>query len=99
MTIEATPKNIEWLTDRLYDLRRTLEAGDGGDLDTHLPTFVLLTKGMEDRHKVENLLYRYFYKKYGVGAAPSTIRATTESSSLTAFVLPEAGVRVVLMDV
>lgn len=98
MTIEATPKNIEWLTDRLYDLRRTLEAGDCGDLDARLPTFVLLTKGMENRHRVENLLYLYFFKKYGVGPN-STIRAVTESSSLTAFVLPEAGVRVVLMDV
>lgn len=58
--IPATPKNIEWLLERLYSAQRELQTN--GVID---PQFVLLTKGKEDRHRVEDIIYRYLSKRYG----------------------------------
>lgn len=95
MTIEATEKNIEWLIDRLYNCRRVLQL-----LNPQLgefPTFVILTKCVDDRHRVENHFYHYFFAKYGLTNEKITPEVT--HSGVSCFVLNEAHCRIVLMDV
>lgn len=94
MTVEATPKNIEWLVERLYECRRTLEMEHKSCGN---PTFVLLTEGIDDRHKVEDLMYRYFFNKYGIDSR--RMMPIAAGATMTCFELAEAGCRVVLMDV
>lgn len=95
MTVEATPKNIEWLVERLYECRRTLEASQV--CHPNHPTFVLITHGKNDRHEVEELMYRYFFNKYGIDS--HHMMPIAADATMTCFEMAEAGCRVVLMDV
>lgn len=94
MIVETTAKNIEWLFDRLYEARRVC-AQNGVD---H-PTFVLVTRGVEDRQRVERQIYSWFFNKYGQPAMYGKVLPDMSNSSLTRFELPEIGASVVLIDV
>lgn len=91
--IPATPKNIEWLLERLYDAKRHLQASDIDD-----PLFVLLTNGKEDRHRVEDMIYRYFASRYGDLAFCKKVQCDLSSDNITKINF-EFGITVVLLDV
>lgn len=91
--IAATEQNIHWLSERLYQLRRHIQAYG----EEH-PVFVLLTKNEADRHKVEEMFYRNFARKYGV-AWPGMLRSAETSVMHTRIEMVEIGASVVLMDV
>jgi hypothetical protein len=93
-TLTANANNIEWLMEKLYNARRQLEASN-----VTSPTFVLLTKGIDDRRKIEDAIFRWFHSKYGFDLMFRKMEPELESETLTAFGLPEINCRVVLMDI
>lgn len=92
MMIEPTPKNVEWLIERLYFTRRELQA-----YNVASPSFVLLTKNIKERHEIEKLFLHYFYKKYGDMGLQHMMPEVT-SPTMTSFCFPEIQTRVCLMD-
>jgi hypothetical protein len=93
MTLAVTHKNVEWLIERLYELRRPLESAG-----IQNPTVVLLTKTPEDRFLVEKMFYMYFTAKYGALYAQGIEHVAT-TKFMSGFSFPEFGCRIVLMDI
>lgn len=94
MTLEADPTKIEWLFERIYMAKRDLEA-----CNVINPTFVILTKGIDDRRRVEASLFMYFRERYGgVMEMTKHIQPDSETPRCTLFQLPEINARMVLMD-
>lgn len=91
--IAATDKNIEWLIERLYFASRELQAHEVND-----PTFVLLTKGVEDRHRVEKVFFDYFRRAFACDAELS-FKEYVDCTHMTAFSLPNLRARIMLMDI
>lgn len=92
MTLEATPKNVEWLIDRLYECGRDLESAD-----VHNPTFVLLVKSRAERDLVMDLFYHWALAKYGdIGFRK--VDQITDSPRISALSFGGVG-RIVLMQV
>jgi len=93
MILEATTKNIEWLVERLYEVRRYMQA-EG----IENPTFVLLTKGEEDRHRIERIFFLYFQSRYGIPSF-ECIQVAETSRSHSRYELPNIGASIILMDI
>ena len=91
MTLEATPKNIEWLFHRLYTERRNCEAPTGTRV-----TFVLLTKTRAEREVIETQFFHHVVRKYGVQQTVLQPEFSGKTSSL--FFLPEVNAGIMLMD-
>lgn len=64
MTIEATPKNIQWLMEKLYIASREIQATRKGFDPPH--HFVLLTKTKEERVKVLDHIWDWAVRTYGI---------------------------------
>lgn len=99
MMLDATPQNIEWLILKLYHAKRFVLSTD----TFTQPVFVLLTKGQDDRHKVEDLFYRHFMKKYGTGVVgmDKTFKAASPmgtTEGMTRIELGEIGASILLID-
>lgn len=92
MNIEATEKNVKWLLDALFQARRNLQ----WDEVDH-PVFVLLTKGQDDRDKVEDILFTYACNKYGI--EQTKLRAGARNSTTTRIGLGEVGCSIMLVDI
>lgn len=91
MTIDATPKNVEWLFNRLYTESRNIMAPTGTR-----PTFVLLTKNKFEREAIEAMLWAYVVANYGVMQTRVEAQMSSKTSSL--FFLPEVNAGILLMD-
>lgn len=96
MTLAATEQNIEWLIGRLYDVRRHIQCER--NKSEHL-IFVLLTRGLDDRARVETLFYNYFAAKYGNAGWFKMALPCESSANHTRFEFQEIGCSVMLMDV
>jgi len=91
--INATEANVKWLIERLYCTKRLLESSG-----VQSPVFVLLTRGVEDRLRVESIFYKYFDAKYGTGLMKHFAPCASDGQA-SIFELSELGARIVLMDV
>lgn len=93
--LEASQHNIKWLMERLYQVRRELNADAIEE-----PTFVLLTKGKEDRDRVEQVFWNYYRSKYAMFEdVIKSCKPGGRTSHATWFELAEIGCRIVLMDI
>ena len=90
--MEATEKNIHWLLEKLYEARRHFQSSNPKE---H-PVFVLLTKGPEDRHKVEQVFWNYFAQRYG--SVQLHMQGGEAWSAGTRFELSMINASVVLLD-
>ena len=94
MTIEANAKNIEWLIEKLYLCRRELQA-----TEAEHPVFVLLTKGPDERDKVEAMFWRYVQKQYGgLITTDSPIQPCYRTQRSTRINLASVGASILLVD-
>lgn len=94
MMLEATEKNVHWLLEKLYDARRYFDSSGRSE---H-PVFVLLTKGPEDRHNVEQIFWKYFTQRYGSEQLFKHIQAGETWSGGTRFEFQTIRASVVLLD-
>jgi hypothetical protein len=94
MIIEATPKNVEWLLGRLYEAYRELQ-----NSGVQEPQFVLLTKGIEDRHRVEQVILTYLQTRYGSNILGANWNYVHSTATSTAFQLPPINAKILLMDI
>lgn len=95
--IEASDKNVAWLCERLYEARRTIDPELR--LGEHA-VFILLTKGPEDRQRVEAMFIDYFHKKYGNPFnVLKHVCPGVETKTLTRIELADISSSVALMDI
>ncbi len=93
MILDVT-QSIQWLVQKLYIASRELEAN--GVVN---PTFVLLTKGADDRSKVQNIVVDYFHSKFGTTRTSEHMRCECIGANQSTFHFPQLRCRVMLMDI
>lgn len=92
MMIEATPKNVDWLLERLYMLKRDIEASSPKEAGT----FILLTRTAIERRMVETAIACWINRKFGIAGYLNNGAPTVMNDRHTVWRVH--GISIALMD-
>lgn len=93
MTIPTTREQLDWLLNRLYEAKRNLNASG-----VENPTFVLVTRNLEERQRIEEMVLAHFQAIYGIQIFEN-MNLTMSASTCSSFEFASHCMRVCLIDI